>query len=97
MIKNRTNILFLLLFIILLLIGFLWYIKIRKISIDLDLSSDEHILGQQFLSTIEKLKKTEVDVGFFDSPSFQALKDLTPVIDFPEVVGRANPFLPLQN
>ena len=60
------------------------------------LTKERLAVSKDFVAAINKIKKVEVDVAFFDSKDFKSLVDLTPELEKPEKVGRENPFLPLR-
>jgi hypothetical protein len=94
--ENKTNILFIIFLLIFAAVGYFWYSRISESAGEGTISiSQEEIFGAEFLSSIKKLKTLEFDTAFFEDEEFQALQDLTPVIEVPEEVGRDNPFLPL--
>ncbi|TSC55979.1 MAG: hypothetical protein Greene041679_551 [Parcubacteria group bacterium Greene0416_79] len=49
------------------------------------------VLGRDLLIALSRLKKTELDVGFFGDPVFLSLRDFGVAIA-PQPVGRRNPF-----
>ena len=64
-------------------------------GVDVELLGQERILGQEFVSIINKLRTIKIDTDFFSSTAFRSLKDMTPIIGPAEEVGRDNPFLPI--
>ncbi|MFH1979053.1 MAG: hypothetical protein ABII97_01545 [Patescibacteria group bacterium] len=92
---NKTNILFIIFVILLFVAGFFIYTNLKEGSLGSVSVSAERVLGKEFVATIGKIKTIRIDTAFFDSSEFNALIDLTPVIELPEEIGRTNPFLPL--
>ncbi|MDD5032755.1 MAG: hypothetical protein PHC85_01370 [Candidatus Pacebacteria bacterium] len=56
--------------------------------------ADESIVGKDFVEIVTRIRNIEIDTGFFGRSDFKALKDLTPVIPYPDKIGRENPFAP---
>lgn len=95
--KNRTNILLFIFFIIFLGFVYFWYARSKEASKSVLTDTTQEQLKDneaQFVQAIEKLKTVDLDIGFFESDEFQFFKDLTPDIVLPASVGRKNPFLP---
>jgi hypothetical protein len=96
--KQTTNIILAAFIIVFLLFGYFWYTKFREDSAGAgsSLPSRERVLGQEFISALNKIKTIKIDTDFFGSEEFRSLKDLTPNVELPEETGRDNPFLPME-
>lgn len=92
--SDKSN-LFLIIFIIFVLVAvYFWYTQFRDVNVETTVSSpgEHQLLGREFVLLINKLRAITIDAGFFSDERFMSLKDLTPVIEMPEKVGRDNPF-----
>ncbi len=92
---NKTNIIFVI-FLVLVLVGS--YYIFKNFSV-VDVSLGEEFIEKEaarkdFLILTDKLKKTALNIDFFDNDKFKELKDLSVTIELPEETGRLNPFLP---
>ena len=95
MVKDRSNI-FLLIFIIFVLAAvYFWYTQFRTPATDASLAAgQQQLVGREFVVLINKLKAITINTDFFSEPKFTSLKDLTPIIELPQQIGRDNPFAP---
>ncbi|MBI5045962.1 MAG: hypothetical protein HZC14_03125 [Candidatus Niyogibacteria bacterium] len=96
----KTNILTIILVIAVLVFGYVGYgyfkpapaLSVEKTSSVAGSSTETRAL----LDALSIMQGLRIDTGFFNSPVYKNLKDLSPEVSIPSVRGRTNPFLPLQ-
>ncbi|MFC1756929.1 hypothetical protein ACFLZC_02120 [Patescibacteria group bacterium] len=93
--KDKTNLIFLILIIAVIGGGFYWYFKTQDSEWDLTQMAGDAEFGKEFIDTINKVKKLKIDTAFFESEVFKSLKDASSEINPPETTGKRNPFLSL--
>ncbi len=80
-------------FLALALGGYFVYTQFKMPAVGTALSIGQtQLLGGDFLAMVEKLKILKINFAFFSDETYVGMKDLTPVIATPPVVGRPNPF-----
>lgn len=96
--KNRQNILMIVLVIIIIITAYIWYGYVRSKPSEIVVRSSEGVVpeAQGLLTLLQAIEKVRIDTSFFEDPVYNTLEDLSPPIIVPETRGRANPFASLQ-
>ncbi|MBU1178795.1 hypothetical protein KKB69_00425 [Patescibacteria group bacterium] len=98
MIKDKANIIFIIVLIIFLAAGYFGYTKQKNeqsVAVK-EKNFKNEIFRKEFIATINKIKTMNLDTEFFKSESFKSLNDLSFDIGTPKYKGKKNPFLPLE-
>ena len=83
--KKQKYLLALLVLILLVVGGVVWY-------------GFSHTIAEKlFEFAAPPIERIEIDLGIFEHPIFSELRDLRPAIPFPQVVGREEPFTPIES
>jgi hypothetical protein len=93
--KIKENLILLIFIVLVLGGGYYWYEYIRSPVLTGESFTDAEVFGREFLSMAARMKRIQISADFLQSSAFVFLKDLTPIIEMPEMVGRPNPFLPI--
>lgn len=89
--KNKGTILFILLFIA----GIYFYENFFKSDVALvEEGASAETIGNDIIALDASLQRVTLDLSLFDTPTYKALTDFTPVI-IPQPVGRSHPFNPI--
>lgn len=98
--KNKKNIIWILLAVALLVLVYFIYTKVivneEKDVLSPITSTNMGALSQEFISLVNKIKTIKIDTEFFSSAQFKKLKNFEPVFEYPKNVGRQDPFAPFE-
>jgi len=89
----KSNIIFILLAILILGGAYFWYVSIRTPNIGATAINDPDMMaGQDFVALVSRMKAININADFFSAPEFLYLEDMTPVVPYPEKIGKKDPF-----
>jgi len=98
----KNNILITILVVGALAVAGFWYFNLSfsgQTEVVGKVLSENELVGEprELLNALAKMQEIKIDTAFFKNPLYQGLIDLSPTIEIPEIKGRKNPFLPIED
>ncbi|MDP3762945.1 MAG: hypothetical protein Q8Q97_02640 [bacterium] len=94
---KRTNLFTIILVVIVLVSGYVWYSYLKNRPASAVTSVQNGVqAGKEFVGLLKTLAAVRIDASFFSSPGFQSLKAGAGLPQTPSSRGRNNPFSSLR-